>query len=113
MARSCARSSGRYGRIVSTRGLLGATVGRTCHPAPMAETSRGFPWYVAGVAAWFGGFGMQGVLFSWLVVGELNLDGRWVGIAQSASMVPNFVLILLGGALADRLDRRGLLIRLH
>jgi MFS family permease len=79
----------------------------------MPEPSRGFPWYVAGVATWFAGFGMQQVLFSWLVVGELHAEPRWVGIAQSASMVPNFLLILLGGALADRHDRRGLLIRLH
>ena len=28
-------------------------------------------------------------------------------------MVPNFLLLLLGGALADRRDRRALLIRLH
>jgi Transmembrane secretion effector len=53
---------------------------------------------------------MQQVLFAWLVVGELNAPARWVGIAQSASMIPNFLLILLGGAVADRTDRRGLLI---
>jgi MFS family permease len=88
-------------------------------PAPRTEAtpgsapSRGFPWYVAGVATWFGAFGMQQVLFSWLVVGELHAEARWVGVAQSASMIPTFLLILLGGALADRHDGRGLLIRLH
>jgi len=87
-------------------------------PAPRIDSSpiappRGFPWYVAGVATWFGAFGMQQVLFAWLVVGELNADGLWVGIAQSASMIPSFLLILLGGAVADRHDRRTLLIRLH
>lgn len=88
-------------------------------PAPRTESppgavpSRGFPWYVAGVATWFGAFGMQQVLFSWLVVGELHAEARWVGVAQSASMIPTFLLILLGGALADRHDRRRLLIRLH
>jgi MFS family permease len=91
---------------------------RMAEPAPRttptpAPASRGFGWYVAGIATWFGGFGMQQVLFSWLVVGELNAEARWVGIAQSASMVPNFLLILLGGALADRHDGRWLLIRLH
>jgi MFS family permease len=88
-------------------------------PAPRVETTPGaapqrrFGWYVAGVGAWFGAFGMQQVLFSWLVVGELHAPARWVGVAQSASMIPSFLLILLGGALADRHDRRGLLIRLH
>jgi MFS family permease len=72
----------------------------------MTAPARGFPWYVAGVGTWFGGFGMQQVLFSWLVVGELHAEARWVGVAQSASMIPSFLLILLGGALADRRDRR-------
>jgi MFS family permease len=79
----------------------------------MAAGARGFPWYVAGVGTWFGAFGMQQVLFAWLVVGELRAEPRLVGIAQSASMIPTFLLILLGGALADRRDRRTLLIRLH
>ena len=86
---------------------------RRLESTPSPAPPRGFPWYVAGVATWFGGFGMQQVLVSWLVVGELAAEARWVGVAQSASMVPNFLLILLGGALADRRDRRGLLIRLH
>ena len=79
----------------------------------MNTPARGFPWYVAGVGAWFGAFGLQQVLFSWLVVGELQAEARWVGVAQSASMVPTFLLILVGGALADRVDRRRHLIRLH
>jgi len=79
----------------------------------MTTPARGFPWYVAGVGTWFGAFGLQQVLFSWLVVGELKAEARWVGVAQSASMVPTFLLILVGGALADRVDRRRHLIRLH
>jgi MFS family permease len=83
-------------------------------PPPAAGArAHGFAWYVAGVGTWFGGFGMQQVLFSWLVVGELHAEAGWVGVAQSASMIPNFLLILLGGALADRHDGRWLLIRLH
>jgi hypothetical protein len=88
-------------------------------PAPRVESipvparGRAFPSYMAGIATWFGGFGMQRVLFSWLVVGELQAEARWVGVAQSASMIPNFLLLLHGGALADCLDRRALLIRLH
>jgi MFS family permease len=56
---------------------------------------------------------MQSVLFSWLVVGVLHAKAEWVGIAQSAMMLPSLVLILLGGAVADRHDRRTLLIILH
>jgi MFS family permease len=82
-------------------------------PAAAPGGAGGYGWYTAGVAAWFGAFGMQQVLFAWLVVGVLDAPARWVGVAQSASMIPNFLLILLGGAVADRSDRRGLLIRLH
>ncbi len=56
---------------------------------------------------------MQNVLFSWLVVGELHAKAEWVGIAQSATMLPSVLLILVGGVLADRHDRRSLLIGLH
>jgi MFS family permease len=72
-----------------------------------------YPWYIGGIGTWFAAFGMQGVIFSWLVVGELRAEARWVGVAQSASMLPNVLLILLGGAVADRVDRRRLLIGLH
>ncbi|MGH7288481.1 MAG: MFS transporter, partial [Myxococcota bacterium] len=81
--------------------------------SPGSAPARGYAWYVAGVGTWFGAFGMQQVLFAWLVVGELQAEARWVGVAQSASMIPSFLFILLGGALADRSDRRTLLIRLH
>jgi MFS family permease len=82
-------------------------------PTPARAQPTGFAWYVAGVATWFAAFGMQQVLFSWLVVGELRAEPRWVGVAQSASMIPTFLFILLGGAVADRRDRRSLLLRLH
>ncbi len=72
-----------------------------------------YGWFIAGVATWFTAVGMQGVLFSWLVVGELHAEAKWVGIAQSAMMLPSLLLILLGGAVADRHDRRALLIALH
>ena len=56
---------------------------------------------------------MQGVLFSWILVGELNAESEWVGIAQTASMLPSLMLLLIGGAAADRFDPRRLLIALH
>ena len=57
--------------------------------------------------------GMQGVLFSWLVVGVLNAEAEWVGITQSALMIPAVLLALPGGTLADRYDQRRLLMLLH
>lgn len=84
--------------------------------AASQEHSRGaaaYGWFIAGVSSWFTAVGMQSVLFSWLVVGVLQAKAEWVGIAQSAMMLPSLVLILLGGAVADRHDRRTLLIILH
>ena len=57
--------------------------------------------------------GMQGVLFSWLVVGVLKAEAEWVGITQSAMMIPSVLLALPGGAIADRSDQRRLLMILH
>jgi len=72
-----------------------------------------YGWFIIGVTTWFTAVGMQGVLFSWLVVGELHAKAEWVGIAQSALMLPSVLFLLLGGAVADRYDRRTLLIVLH
>jgi MFS family permease len=86
--------------------------------APDAETpdlarQAAYTWFISGVGSWFTAFGMQGVLFSWLVVGVLQAEAEWVGIAQSALMLPSILLVLIGGMVADRSDGRSLLIWLH
>lgn len=78
-----------------------------------AAWQEAYAWFIAGVGSWFTAFGMQGVLFSWLVVGVLQAEADWVGIAQSALMLPSILLVLLGGVIADRSDRRSLLMMLH
>ena len=80
---------------------------------PPNQQGASYGWFVTGVATWFIAMGMQGVLFSWLVVGVLHAPAQWVGIAQSTMMLPSVVLLFLGGAVADRHDRRNLLIGLH
>ena len=81
-------------------------------PRP-AGLSAGYLWYLAGTGSWFFAIGMQGVLFAWLVVGVLQADAEWVGITQSAMMLPSVFLVLPGGALADRYDQRHILMVLH
>jgi MFS family permease len=73
----------------------------------------GYGWFTAVVGSWFGAFGMQGVLFSWILVGELDAASTWVGTAQTASMLPSLFLLMIGGAIADHFDPRRLLIGLH
>lgn len=81
--------------------------------APSHQHVASYGWFITGVATWFIAMGMQGVLFSWLVVGVLHASAEWVGITQSAMMLPSVVLLFVGGAVADRRDRRNLLIGLH
>lgn len=73
----------------------------------------GYRWFTANVGSWFGAFGMQGVLFSWILVGELEAESQWVGTVQTAAMLPSLFLLLVGGAIADRFDPRRLLIAIH
>jgi MFS family permease len=68
---------------------------------------------MANVGSWFGGMGMQQVLFSWIVVGELQASGEWVGIAQTSALLPGLVVWMVAGALADRWDPGRLLAVLH
>jgi len=79
---------------------------------PVAE-KREFRWYLGGVAAWFTSFGIQTIVFPWLVAVVLKEPAQRVGIAQMAMMAPAIVFMLLGGAVADRADCRRLLLRSH
>ncbi len=81
---------------------------------PEATPAAGsYRWFAAGVASWSAAWGAQSVLFAWLVVGVLEADPSRVGTAQMATMLPSLLLLLLGGAAADRSDCRSLLLRLH
>jgi MFS family permease len=56
---------------------------------------------------------MQQVMFAWLVVEVLHEDASRVGTAQMVGTLPSVVFLLLGGALADRLERRQTLLITH
>jgi len=72
-----------------------------------------FRWYLGGLAAWFTSFGIQTIVFPWLVAVVLEAPAQRVGIAQMAVMAPAIGFMLLGGAVADRADCRRLLLRYH
>lgn len=74
---------------------------------------RGYGLFAVAVASWFLAHGMQGVIFSWLVVGELRAAPSWVGTAQMAQILPAALFVVVGGAVADRGDRRLLLAACH
>jgi MFS family permease len=76
-------------------------------------TSSAWTWYVVGAAAWFLAFGLNGVIVPALVTQELRGGGGAMALAQMASQAPMVILILLGGAVADRVDRRRLMVALY
>lgn len=69
--------------------------------------------YLVGTGSWFAAFGLQSVLFTWLVTMVLLEPARNVGLAQMALLLPTATLILLGGSIADRVSSRRLCIAAH
>lgn len=72
-----------------------------------------YPWFVAGAASWAGALGLQGVLYSQILLEVLNETPTRIGLAQAANMLPPVFLLLLGGVVADRHSRRTLITVLH
>jgi MFS family permease len=64
-------------------------------------------------ASWFGSWGIQMVMFQWLVVEGLQQPPTRVGAAQMVVTLPSLLFLLLGGATADRVDPRRLLAGVH
>ncbi|HBC54423.1 MAG TPA: hypothetical protein DCZ06_09195, partial [Alphaproteobacteria bacterium] len=67
-------------------------------PAPGSRERVNFIWYLCGVGSWFSMFGMQVVLFPWLVLIALQESAARAGTAQMALLLPGLLFILLGGA---------------
>ena len=65
-------------------------------------------WYLLGSATWFVAWGIQSVLFSWLVTMVLHESPQRVGFAQMTMMLPSLFFLLIGGSLADRFGSRRL-----
>lgn len=63
---------------------------------------RSLHFYLVGTGTWFASYGMQSVLFAWLVTMVLRERPENVGIAQMALLLPGTLFILIGGSFADR-----------
>jgi MFS family permease len=74
--------------------------------APVAPASTGFTNYLFAHGAWFLAFGVQSVLFPYLVRVVLREDAIRFGFAQMSLQLPTTLLILIGGFMADRVDGR-------
>ena len=66
--------------------------------------------YFVATGSWFLAFGLQSVLFAYLVTLVLNESAERVGFAQMAYLIPGTLLILLGGSVADHFGGRRIAI---
>lgn len=66
--------------------------------------------YLTGTASWFFAFGIQGVMFAWLVTMVLRESPEMVGFAQMALLLPGTLFILVGGSYADRFGGRQVVV---
>jgi len=69
-----------------------------------------FHLYLLGTGSWFLAFGIQSVMFAWLVTMVLHEAPSMVGIAQMTMLIPTMLLILVGGSLADIIGGRRIVL---
>jgi predicted MFS family arabinose efflux permease len=72
-----------------------------------------FRAYVASTSFTGFSFSMQMLLINWLLIGVLHTSADQVGMAHAIIGVPGFFIMLWGGASADRVDPRGLMVRTY
>ena len=63
---------------------------------------RPLHYYLFANGSWYLSWGMQSVVFAWLVTLVLREPADKVGLAQTALLLPGLFLILVAGAIADR-----------
>lgn len=67
---------------------------------------RPLHYYLLSTASWFFSWGIQSVIFAWLITIVLHAEPQLVGFAQMAMLVPATTLMLVGGSLADHYGGR-------
>ena len=84
------------------------------------HTAKPSIWRDAAFRAYLGSTGfsgmalaMQQLLLSWILIGILELPADQVGLIQAVIGLPGVLLMLAGGASADRNDARQMLIRIY
>jgi MFS family permease len=82
-------------------------------PADARRAMRELPAYLLVQMSWFTAFGMQMVLFPYLLKNRLDVSGSLLGMAQMALSLPAVVFILLGGVVAERASGRALMVGFH
>ena len=71
---------------------------------------RDFRWYWFSSTAWAAGFGMQFLILGWLVLQLTENSSSKLGLMIFIYGLPNLTFILFGGIIADRFERRKVLL---
>ena len=69
--------------------------------------------YLGGVASWFANMGLQFVMIPTLAVIYLETTATKLALVQICLSVPQILLLLFAGALADRTNGRSVLVNIH
>lgn len=84
---------------------------------PIADRSDAklspFAAYLTGVASWFAGMGLQFVMIPTLAAVYLRATPQELAFAQISISIPQVILLLFTGRIADRVDARKMLIAVH
>jgi len=72
--------------------------------------TRPLHFYLVGTGSWFLAYGIQSVMFAWLVTMVLRESPERVGLAQMSLLLPGTLLILIGGSYADRFGGRAVVV---
>ncbi len=99
------RASHTSGRAAPGRPSFGAGAVRTFESLGV----RDFRIYWLSMLSQWGAFNMQGVANGWLLY-KLTSEPLLLGLLGAAMGLPMFILSPLGGALADRVEKRGLML---
>ncbi len=95
----------------------GANLLQTAQSMMARRTRRGvkieLPAYLSVQSTWFIAFGLQMVLFPYLITNKLGLGGTELGLANLALSGPSVLFLLLGGVVAERMAGKPLLMILH
>lgn len=67
---------------------------------------KSLQYYLVGTGSWFFAYGIQSVVFAWLVTIVLHETPKMVGLAQMALLIPATLFMLVGGSLADHYGGR-------
>jgi MFS family permease len=102
---------GAHSPVTGIGSAIGA--GEALGAAPARRVLIELPAYLFVQIAWFTAFGMQMVIFPYVLKNVLGVSGTLLGVAQMALAAPSVVFILLGGVVAERADGRTLLAIFH